>query len=50
VLLSQGLILPPEARRLISSLPATGRDLDALLGQLRLALVPRADPPLPAAP
>ncbi|MEY4548336.1 MAG: hypothetical protein RL685_4531 [Pseudomonadota bacterium] len=50
VLLSQGLIPPLEARRLISSLPATGRDLDALLGQLRLALVPRAELPLPAAP
>lgn len=48
VLLSQGAIPPAEAARLVSSLPASGRDLDALLGQLRLGLVPRAELPLPA--
>lgn len=48
VLLSQGTIPTAEAARLVSSLPASGRDLDVLLGQLRLGLVPRAELPLPA--
>lgn len=48
VLLSQGSIPPAEGQRLVASLPASGRDLDALLGQLRLGLVPRAELPLPA--
>lgn len=45
--LSQGTLRPAEGARLVCSLPATGRDLDALLGQLRLGLVPRAELPLP---
>jgi 2-polyprenyl-6-methoxyphenol hydroxylase-like FAD-dependent oxidoreductase len=47
VLLSQGSIPPAEGARLVSCLPASGRDLDALLGQLKLGLVPRAELPLP---
>ena len=39
--LSDGPLYPADARRLVSCLPASGRDLDDLLGQLHLGLVPR---------
>ncbi len=47
VLLSRGMIPPAEGQRLVAALPASGSDLDALLGQLQLGLVPRAELPLP---